>query len=153
MAPPLRIAALFSAATLLAGCRAVIGVEELVLSDGGPDTGADGAASVDAASDVASPDASSSVDGGVSVADCVKRCQDAGTTFYDEMHTCMCMGANLKTCASVCSGYCPKSVPPTSDCEACIATEALANGGTCISAATNCSQGCKAFVACVKACK
>ena len=132
-----------------AGCRGVLGIEELTLDDGSvsedgsvQDTGI-GDASGDGASDAVAP-----VDAG-GFLQCADKCRDGGGSgsFFDSMHTCICKGSTPQRCANECSNFCPSN-SASGACQACILTEYRL--GNCT--VSGCSTSCQAFASCVKAC-
>jgi hypothetical protein len=128
-------------AFVLAGCRAVIGVEDLHVDDGGVGDAADGG------------------DAGASFAACAEQCRQsapaAATSFYGSVDNCLCANKTPRACLGECSNYCDQPDPQnlTAACRACIARDALAPNGVC--ANVQCGGGgggCGTYVNCVKAC-
>jgi hypothetical protein len=144
---------------LVTGCRAVIGIDDLVRGDASVDgTVTSDAALPDAAGDAsdAASDASPA-DAARTLADCNAFCRGdggpsgGGAAFSTEMHSCICQGASFKACAAECPGYCPNGNPPSPACEVCILQQ-TADGGSCSTKAGTCTTTCKGFLQCVTTC-
>ncbi len=124
----------------LGGCRAVLGVEDLYVIDGGED----------ATGDAGNPDAFGA---------CAEKCRQdnpaAAGSFFNNLENCLCANKTPRVCGADCTVYC--DTHNTSDltpaCRACIARDAIPNGGPC--ANLQCTSGgssCAPYVNCVKGC-
>jgi hypothetical protein len=144
------------ACALLAGCRAVVGIDELRLED------ASAAAPSDAGADAR--DAGPPPDSGCGPSDhaCRKRCRDNNAGANPLLETelknrgCICgAGACATECAStVCSGGAPDGGP--AQCPPCMddLIKCLPPGPACRDALTTCrgNPACKPLLDCFEAC-
>jgi hypothetical protein len=124
---------------VVGGCRAIVGIEDVTVGDGGTDGGTSGDAAADA----------------TTFAECRTKCAAATPTgesaLFNNIDNCLCDGKIARVCPAECNDHCDQGGSVQEPCRACV-LQAITDAKlqcTCNGGGTG---SCTTYVNCIKTC-